>query len=270
MQILEKFRIYKKTIINTIQECQVYRLNHFLSFLCVALPLIGVLLLWNTIYSQTENIGGYTSTMMITYFILAIWVGEITAPCLWGDISQDIKDGKLSQYLSMPLSYHWYNFSVYLGAKIPYSIVGMLITCMVIVFTKDKFFFQLNAIYLTLFFVVIVLAFFLGYQITYLLSLVAFWLEDASGPFQITSVATTILMGSLVPLDLLPDSISYISKFLPFQYLLYFPVKIYLGKVSNNSIISGIFCLLLWIVVFFFLNKLIWKKGIKRYSAVGG
>jgi len=49
----------------------------------------------------------------------------------------------------------------------------------------------------------------------------------------------------------------------------YFPAQIYLGKMSPQDLVSGFFLLLLWIIFFYFLVSLVWKKGLKKYEAVG-
>lgn len=257
-------------MLNTIQESNVYRANYFLSFLCVVFPLVGILLLWNKIYSDTSLVGGYNKTLMITYFILATLIGELVAPCIWREISIDIKDGGLSKHLLKPLQYHWYNFSIYMGDKVPYSLAGFIVIGILVFIFKSSFYFQTNLCNLILFFLAVSLGIFLGWQISYLLSLTSFWLEDNSGLFGITNVGFAILMGSLLPLDLFPRIVSNIAFFLPFPYLLYFPVKIYLGKIPLDEIVYHIGFQFMWILILLLVNRIVWRKGIRKYSAVGG
>ncbi len=57
---------YLKIINNVIQESVEYRLNHILSFLVIALPLVFMIILWRRIYEAENIIGGYSRPMMIT------------------------------------------------------------------------------------------------------------------------------------------------------------------------------------------------------------
>jgi len=67
----------------------------------------------------------------------------------------------------------------------------------------------------------------------------------------------------MFPLDMLPDFWQKIILLTPFPYLLYVPLKVYLGQ--NYSLIPQ----LAWVMILAFLAQLIWKKGIKSYEAEG-
>lgn len=73
------------------QEDMQYRADYIVSFLCVLFPLIAILLLWRTIFYEVEMIKGYTAAMMITYYVLAAFLGDFVHPVVWMDIASDIE-----------------------------------------------------------------------------------------------------------------------------------------------------------------------------------
>jgi len=75
--------------------------------------------------------------------------------------------------------------------------------------------------------------------------------------------------GELIPLDILPGFLKKVSLALPFQYTLYFPIKIYQGLVLPKEMILALVICLSWIITICVLISWLWQKGVKQYEAVG-
>lgn len=252
------------------QEDMQYRADYIVSFLCVLFPLIAILLLWRTIFYEVEMIKGYTAAMMITYYVLAAFLGDFVHPVVWMDIASDIREGTLSNYLLRPISYKWHNFCVIRGSGIVRTIVSLpLIIGFSLVLALDFQFPNHLSSYL-LFFLALGLAIILGFQLTYLFSLSAFWLEENTGMLYLVNFVIPILVGSILPLDLFPSAIYRIIEVLPFKYLLFFPLSIFLEKIVLKEIVSGLVIQMVWIIVIYFVNRLVWSRGIRKFSAYGG
>lgn len=261
---------YRRIISNVIQESSAYRLNHFLSFLCVAVPLLAIVFLWRTIYKGVPSIKGYSEAMMITYYILATWLGDLTSVVLQWEITSDIRDGNLSVHLLRPMSYQLYIFSTKIGADIPYSLIGAGITIIFIVFLAPDFFVPSNLLTLPLFLFSVLLAILLAFQFTYLFSLSAFWLEESSSINLFVDILTLLMAGNILPLDLFPQVIANFFKAFPFKYLLYFPIDVYLERLAYPEIFKGFLFEIVWILALQLLIAIAWRRGIRRYTAVGG
>jgi ABC-2 type transport system permease protein len=72
-----------------------------------------------------------------------------------------------------------------------------------------------------------------------------------------------------MPLAFLPDWLERIASMLPFAYMIYFPVIAFEGKLTLIELLQilGVQCV--WIGVFFFVYKALWRAGLKKYTAVG-
>jgi ABC-type uncharacterized transport system permease subunit len=43
-----------------------------------------------------------------------------------------------------------------------------------------------------------------------------------------------------------------------------------MGKFTNGEIIHAIMIQIIWVIVIYLIAKLLWYRGLKRYSAAGG
>jgi ABC-2 type transport system permease protein len=82
-------------------------------------------------------------------------------------------------------------------------------------------------------------------------------------------VIMEVLAGAIIPLSFFPEVLQKIFLLLPFQFLIYLPMKIYLGKISPTQIPFELFKEAGWIVGFGILNLFIWRRGVRQYVAMG-
>jgi len=265
-----KMRKYLMVSRLAIREASAYRLNHFLSFLVVAAPLIAVLLLWDTVFAEQQELAGLTRSEVLTYFILTRWLFELTGPSVWWEITSDIRNGTLSAHLLRPESYHAYYLALIVGSKLPYGTVGFMVILPFAVLVGKAFIIPDSLFTWVSFPFSILLAILLGYQFTFLFSLTAFWLEEGRAIEILADIVVPFAMGNILPLSFLPPAISLFLGHLPFQYLLYFPLSLYLEQLTQAQVISGLLAQLEWIGALFLINKVIWRIGLRGFTAVGG
>jgi ABC-2 type transport system permease protein len=56
---------------------------------------------------------------------------------------------------------------------------------------------------------------------------------------------------------------------LPFRWIIYFPIEVAMGRLSPNEVRIGLAAQLAWIGLLLLLLNLVWRSGVKRFSAVG-
>jgi ABC-2 type transport system permease protein len=71
------------------------------------------------------------------------------------------------------------------------------------------------------------------------------------------------------PLDLFPPAIVNIMNFLPFSYIFYYPVKIIQTDLDWQLIAFVLTRQLIFLGILLFINQTLYKKGVKKYEAVG-
>ena len=78
-----------------------------------------------------------------------------------------------------------------------------------------------------------------------------------------------MLSGRLVPMPLMPLWVQQIACFLPFQWTFFFPIEALVGNLPPQQLLTGLGMQLLWILIGLVAVSILWRSGIKRYSAVG-
>ena len=63
---------------------------------------------------------------------------------------------------------------------------------------------------------------------------------------------------------------SLVAAALPFRWMLAFPAEVAMGRVPTAQIPVGIACQGFWLLIGMGIFRLIWMRGIRQHSAVGG
>lgn len=110
----------------------------------------------------------------------------------------------------------------------------------------------------------------LRFLFTYTLALTAFWSQQAHGAVGFGETLLFLLGGAAVPIGLFPEQVQPIVAALPFRAMLGFPAEIAAGELAPASVVAGYGWQGLWTVAFLFLAMTVWRRGVHRYTAVGG
>ena len=57
---------------------------------------------------------------------------------------------------------------------------------------------------------------------------------------------------------------------MPFKYLAYFPAAIFLEKIPRDELAWQLCVEAAWLAFFMLLSRVLWHRGVKRYSGFGG
>ena len=82
-------------------------------------------------------------------------------------------------------------------------------------------------------------------------------------------VVVEFFSGSLFPIDILPVLAQKIIMATPFPYMIFFPVEVYLGKITGPALIQGFLISFVWVAILLFAMKFVWDRGLKSYQALG-
>jgi ABC-2 type transport system permease protein len=257
-----------------LQNNLTYRFNFLARAVFGLIPLIATLYAWQTIYSgkgQGSEVGSYTLAEMVSYYLLVTVVDALTAVNEddW-QIAADIKDGNISQFLLKPIDYLAYRLCLFVSGRISYLAVATIPLFIFIFCLRHYFVFPADWPRFGLFLFSVVLTALLQFFTSYAMAMLAFWVLEVSTFIFILFAFEYIASGHLFPLDILPHGLAQFLFFTPFPYQLYFPVSIYMGKVSGPALVQGLSVQLGWVVFAYFFARFMWQRGIKKYSAVGG
>ncbi len=124
---------YRTVFTVGLQSNLVYRVNFGVRGFFSFFHLIVVFILWSAAYGNKPLINGFTFAQTFTYFVTVIvvqfFIGAFNEDY---QISEEIRNGLINQFLLKPVNYFAYRFSIYLSARL---VTGLLILLpLVIVF----------------------------------------------------------------------------------------------------------------------------------------
>lgn len=252
---------------NSIQELLAYRLNFFLWRLRVIISVLISFFLWQTVYTGRSQVFGYDKAQMLTYIILITFLNGLVLSNQTFRIAEEINSGRISNFLIKPMNYFKNIAARDIADKSVNTVFSIFEMILLVIVLKPPIFLQTSIYWLSLFFIVSILAAVLFFAIGSILSLIGFWTKETWAPRFVFYILVTFLAGTYFPLDIFPKPIFNILELLPFAYLIFFPLKIYLGNMSSEHLMGGIIIMLAWIFITYIALQFIWKKGLRKYTS---
>ena len=259
------------------QEDMSYRANYVFGAIFRFLPLVTLIFLWYAVYQSRKIAGGdltirgMTFNDMITYnALMYVARGFSSVPGTTSDISKDIKDGLLNRYLIRPINYLWYQVMYRLAHKLVFWYVALFTFPPIFFLMRHYFSHVPTLVEAGAFIVSLVTAFCIGILFCFMIGTLAFWFVEISTFLFVVMMIEFFLSGQMIPLNILPQSMQPLLMLSPFGYEGYWPCSILMGKVPASQLPQVLGIGFLWVGVFYLMGQLLWKAGLKRYSAVGG
>lgn len=252
------------------QQGLVYRLNFLLWRVRSVLQLLLVYFIWFTV-SQTQNqIFGYSQDQILTYVVVSALIRAIVLSSKATDISDQINQGSIVNFLLKPLGFIKYYCARDLADKMLNIFFVIIEISLLLFLLKPQVIVQTDILYLFEFFLAVFLGMILFFSITFMIGLLAFWVENSWGPLFLGMILLEGFGGGLFPIDILPKSIFNLIMLTPFPYLIYFPSKIYIGGLPENVIYQGFAILIFWVIFLWIVMNKVLKAGLRQFTAVGG
>jgi ABC-2 type transport system permease protein len=251
-----------------------YRTNYLARTLFGFIPLFAMLSLWRSIYEGDSTLGernGFTEAQMIFYYLL-VAVVDLFAAVNDDDwqIAADIREGNINHFLLKPMDYLGYRLCLFFSGRLAYISMACIPLGIFIFCFREHFVGPVDSTAMVVFPVAVLMTALLQFFISYTMAMLAFWFLEISTFIFIVFAFEYIASGHLFPLDLLPPVVKQILFFTPFPYELYFPVSVYMGKVTGAALWQGLLIQLFWVLLAFVTARFMWARGVRKYSAFGG
>jgi ABC-2 type transport system permease protein len=254
-----------------IQYTLIYRVRYLVWMLYdLLVPFLMIIFFKTIIQEPTQQINGLSLENLITYYLLISFFNSTLTSHTNVDMERIIKSGQVSHTLIKPFSFFKKQFAHEAGYKIPATFLILFIVIPLFLLFGQYFKLKLTLLTFGLTLFILFLSFFINFLISFIVGLLSFWFEDIVGFTSLKEVILLLFSGAVLPLEFFPNALSQINNFLPFKYLLYFPIQIIQGRILLPSIFFGLSIQLVWALVFLFLYKAFYPKALKHYSAVGG
>jgi ABC-2 type transport system permease protein len=102
------------------------------------------------------------------------------------------------------------------------------------------------------------------------IGMIGFWFLEVTSFLYVINTLSFFVSGHMFPLDLLPAPWDTILKSLPFSYLAYFPSAVFVGKIQGAALVQGLVIEAAWALAFILAARVLYRRGLRYYSAYGG
>ncbi len=256
-----------------LQSNLVYRWNFAIRGFFSMFHLVVVVVLWSAAYAGQTDIGGFSLNETITYFVMLIVLQFFIAAFNEDyQISEEIRNGLINQFLLKPINYFGYRLSIYGAARLVSGSLVLIPLFLAMPLLKDYIQFPSDWEWrLALGLPALVLSALVQFSIAYCFGMLTFWFLEIQGFVILSMAIESVLGGQIFPLDLLPAWVLRIAEYLPFYYQMYFPAAIFTGRIDDPMhVVRGLGIELVWVIVLLSVNQLLWRRGLRRHTAVGG
>lgn len=245
-----------------------YRAEIMIWILTGSLPLIMLAVWINKAQASGGTLGGFTAQGFASYFLAAWFTQQMIVAWVAWELDHQIRQGTLSSKLLRPLDVLWEHLTSHFAERIvrlPIMLIIPLLGLLLVPGTRIA----PDWWHVGVYFLSAVLAFLIRFLIAYCVGILSFWWEQAVALEELYFTIATFLTGGFAPLELYPAWARAIIEWLPFPYVIYYPVQILIGAASGAEIVRIFAVQLAWIGVFIVIRGLLWRGGLKRYGAVG-
>ncbi|HEY4718924.1 MAG TPA: ABC-2 family transporter protein [Anaerolineales bacterium] len=268
ISLRDRIDMYVVAARQAVMEQLQYRAANIMFMVHVLIEPVIYLVVWSTIArSQGGEIGGYTAAQFAGYYIIWTLVRQFNLTLGPYAFNWRIKEGRLAAELLRPVHPIQVDLGYYLGYKIPQTLYWLPMGVILWLLFRP----EINPDWwqVLVFPVALLMAFFVRFCFMWVLGLVCFWTEKVDALFELYFATELLFSGRLVPLEVMPAWAQTISGFLPFQWTFYFPIEVLLGRVGLAEFGWGLLAQIAWVAGGYALIMLVWKRAIKRFTAVG-
>ena len=243
-----------------------YRLDSVIMAFTNVVFFFAFFFLWKTVYGIKATGWSYSFREMATYYLITNLLYSYSITC-WGELSWSIRNGYAVDLLSKPLDIYKVYLFRDIGFNSIYMAMNLLIDAVIVLVMKKYIIINLNAYTL-----ILILLFWIGgglfrFSVEYIVEISSFWWKEVSGFRTMLFLIQAFFAGAYIPLNLVMDK--SLVRLIPYNYIAYFPARIYMGKFTGEGVYMGFAGLVVWNLVFILLARFITQKGLKIYTAPG-
>jgi ABC-2 type transport system permease protein len=224
--------------------------------------------IWIAAFAQRVEIAGYTRIECTWYFAFAE-ICLFAAGGAFNELSRDIKNGQIAYTLARPYDLIGYAWAQRLGIGLSLLPVYVVVGYIIASFAAGPWVPDSAARFLGLI-LSIALSISLQFLLQAAMAMTAFWFEENSAFLWIFS-KITLVAGTLMPLEFLPQAWQHVLFWTPFPWLVWAPARIAVAPDMGLRTVATLLCgQLLWVAIALLLAQYIFRLAVRQTTVHGG
>ena len=249
--------------------CIIWRFDILANLLLTVTKITVAYILWKAVFGENDVIGGFTFYSMLTYYVTGAFLsGADMSKKISTEICTRVISGTFSKYIIIPVNIQIYFMAQNFGRLIFYLLLNMISLFTWIFILQISFSFTNNMYYLGTAAVMALLGLIFMTKFQFFIGILSFKFLEISMFRIIVDNIMVFITGAAIPLSLLPEAVTAVMRIFPFYYIIYLPSMLAIGR-NGNEALSGLIIIFAWVLVFFIINNLLYKRLRVLFEGVG-
>lgn len=248
-------------------EAIAYRAEMLVWLLSTTMPLVMLALM--SAVAREAPVGRFGQADFAAYYLAALVVRLNAGAWVIWELNYEIRQGTLSYRLLRPI----HPLVTYAASNMGYMPLRVILTVPIVavaVAAVGPGHFTHDPALLALFPVTVMGGWLITFLAMALIGALAFRIDNSTALFEIWLGLYMLLSGYLVPLEFFPPWLAAATRWLPFRYMLAFPVEMIVGLAGREAALRQLAIQLAWIAGLGLACAVAWRAGLKRFAAFGG
>ncbi|MGO8788099.1 MAG: ABC transporter permease [Terriglobia bacterium] len=246
-----------------------YRLRYFTGIVTYFIYVSVYYFIWKAIYEHSTSIEGFDFAHLLTY----IGVGWIIRSFYFNNIDQDlayqVMEGRLAMDLIKPVNIQIMYVARAAGESV-FRLALLTVPTAVVLFLVYPLRLPASLGDAGAFLVSVGLSFLIVAAINFAVGTFALRLQSILGLLRAKFFLLELFSGLLLPMTFFPHIVQKILDLLPFQYISYIPMLIYLGKLQGAGLARAIALQVFWVAVLLAIGDGLWRWSSRKVIIQGG
>jgi len=246
-----------------------YRLRYYTGIVTYFIYVSVYYFIWKAIYAHSAKIEGFDFSNLLTY----IGVGWIIRSFYFNNIDQDLAyqviEGRLAMDLIKPVNIQMMYVARAVGESV-FRLALLTVPSTVVLFLVYPLRLPASVGHAGVFFASVCLSSLIVAAINFAVGTFALRLQSILGLLRAKFFLLELFSGLLLPMTFFPHSIQKILDFLPFEYISYVPMLIYLGNLNGGGLARALGIQIFWVGVLLALGDALWRWSTRKLIIQGG
>jgi ABC-2 type transport system permease protein len=246
-----------------------FRLRYYTGIVTYFIYVSVYYFIWKAIYAHSTSIEGFDFAHLLTY----IGVGWIIRSFYFNNIDQDLAyqviEGRLAMDLIKPVNIQIMYVARAAGESV-FRLALLTVPTAILLFWVYPLRLPAGIGHAGAFLVSVLLSFLIVAAINFAVGTFALRLQSILGLMRAKFFLLELFSGLLLPMTFFPHMVQKILGVMPFEYISYVPMLIYLGKLNGGGLARAIAIQIFWVVVLLALGDGLWRWSTRKVIIQGG
>jgi len=212
----------------------------------------------------------FTSNEILIYYLFVTIVSRITFDYTHERLVFQILNGDFSKHLLRPNGYLPIELGETLAGKLIRTLMIIpLLLLLIYLGNISTIFIETNIIQWLFFILAIILGTAISFVMSNLFALLAFYLKQIYGLKALYNNLILILSGEYLPIRLMPSFIIVFVWYLPYRFILSFPIEIIMGWLDLSTLYVDFAIGVFWLLFLSTLTIFLYKKSVLKFESEG-